>query len=296
VNAIEVVVVSAIVIFLILLVMMRLPRSRETARSASCRSNLMRIGVALAQYHADVGSLPRLSLDGPSPLRSSLEQLAIPDFRDLSEPSKRLDRVPGLVLSETRVEGFVCPTDTVARVTKFAAPVNYRASTGSTADGLGGAFELGATTKLGVVEEKDGISYTAAYSERLIGDAGPAMRPSPRAMQFVPAALTSTSCPGGPGAWLTEGGASWWKSNWASTLYNHALTPNADPSCLSANGSTGLVGASSEHVEGVNVLLLDGSVKSYGTRVAPEIWRRLGTIEDRPPLAAPVAPGASGAP
>ncbi|MHC5544417.1 H-X9-DG-CTERM domain-containing protein, partial [Singulisphaera rosea] len=64
---------------------------------------------------------------------------------------------------------------------------------------------------------------------------------------------------------------------WRSTLYSHASTPNASPSCVAQDGRSAYIGASSGHPDGVNVLNFDGSVKVYTPRVSPKIWRDLAT-------------------
>ena len=75
---------------------------------------------------------------------------------------------------------------------------------------------------------------------------------------------------------------SWVASDWQSTLYNHALTPNAAPSCITADRHAAFMGASSGHLDGVNVLLFDGSVRPFSPRVDPKIWREWATVPQSP--------------
>ena len=295
-KIVEVVVVVAIVGIVAIFALIRAPRSRESARLLSCKSNLMQIGFALTQYHDDAERLPIARIGGEGPLRACLEVLAIPDFSMVTDPKKRSPKQPGFVIKEGPVRGFICPTDRNATAGRLAAPISYRGSTGSSGNGRGGAFDLGAEVTFSQVEAGDGLSHTSAFSERLVGDLGPANRPTAATMQFVPSALNEPPCPeAAPGAWLTDAGASWWVANWNSTLYNHSATPNTRPNCLSADGRSGIVSASSEHLEGVNVLLLDGSVRTYGIKVDPGIWRALGTIQDSP-VPAPTPPASPSTP
>ncbi len=91
-------------------------------------------------------------------------------------------------------------------------------------------------------------------------------------------------------AWKGDAGASWSLASWVLTLYNHALTPNAVPSCVAADGLTARMGASSRHAEGVNVLKGDLSVSTYTKAVDPKVWRALGNADDAGTLSATVPP------
>jgi hypothetical protein len=48
---------------------------------------------------------------------------------------------------------------------------------------------------------------------------------------------------------------------------------NAFPSCIADDGRSAFMGASSGHVGGVNLLILDGSVRTVPSRIDPKIWR-----------------------
>ena len=179
----EVIVVTLIVVltFLILLVMM--PQGREQARLISCRKNLGQIGVALALYDQSQQHLPAVAalpaVDGPSgarsagPLRTLLETLQLPDLTELQDPSSPPRAQPGRVPVEIPVPGFVCASDPNATAGLFPAPISYRATTGSSPPGDDGAFAPGRSIRLKDIEAADGLSFTAAFSERLVGDNRP---------------------------------------------------------------------------------------------------------------------------
>ena len=61
-------------------------------------------------------------------------------------------------------------------------------------------------------------------------------------------------------------------------LYNHAIGP-ADPrSCLSEDGRTARIGASSYHSGRINVLMMDGSLRGVKPSMDLKLWRDLGTV------------------
>jgi len=67
-------------------------------------------------------------------------------------------------------------------------------------------------------------------------------------------------------------------ADYRSTLYNHAIPPNAPASCIAEDGRSAFMGASSGHVAGVNLLLLDGSIRTIRPSVDLKIWRDFGTV------------------
>ena len=138
----------------------------------------------------------------------------------------------------------------------FSAPISYRAVTGDSPSGENGAFAPGRTISLSEVEAADGLSFTAGFSERLVGDNQPS-HASLNNYQVVNGRLSRPGCPvnADPASWRGDAGSSWRASDYRSTLYNHALPPNGQPSCLASDGKSAFMGASSGHARGVNLLL-----------------------------------------
>jgi hypothetical protein len=288
VSAPEVLVVLAIVTVVGLLVVMGLTRQRETARFAGCQRNLMQIGIALAMYDQSAGQLPFVpdladsaAASSPSPLGALLIELHLPDLSELSDRNRPPPRRSNANPTERPIAGFLCGSDPNKTASLFPAPVSYRATTGDLPDGRNGAFAPGRRMSLADVEARDGTAYTAAFAERLVGD-GRTGSPAPMNYALVPGPVSPAGCPEVVrSAWRGDAGASWWKPpSWQSSLYNHALTPNASPSCIAGDGRTALMGASSGHVRGVNVLLLDGAVRTFTPRVDPKIWREWANVGD----------------
>jgi len=288
-SAIEVIVVLAILGIFALCVFMILPRRRETARMVSCQRNLMQIGTALGLYDQSQGFLPYVpelgSADAThacSPLEALLVELGLPDFRDLTDTTSRLPKRADLPQGERRVPGFICASDPNAIAGVLPAPVSYRATTGDDAGGHNGAFAPGRQLSIAQIEAGDGSSYTAGFAERLVGDNQPEHRARFN-YALAPGPLPASGCPqAAPAAWRGNAGSSWLTSNWQSTLYNHALTPDAEPSCIADDRRSAFMGASSGHGGGVNVLFFDLSVRSFTPSVEPKIWRGWATVPEAP--------------
>lgn len=275
-----------VIVFLVLLVLMAAPRQRENARMAGCRRNLMQIGIALALYDRSEGSLPtvpRLQPESDSnraaPLSALLETLALPDLTELSDVSVAPKSQPGLRIGEQRISGFLCQSDPRAVSTTFPAPISYRATTGDRIDGMTGGFAPGVRHALSEIEDGDGKAFTAAFSERLIGTGRDGEADNVN-YEKVAGALSKGGCPpAGAMGWVGDAGSSWAKAGWRSTLYNHAARPNAARSCVTDDETAAYISASSGHLEGVNVLMFDGSVRTVTPTIDRQVWKALATIK-----------------
>jgi type II secretory pathway pseudopilin PulG len=286
VSPVEVVIVVAIVGLVLMMAVMALPRGRENARLLSCNRNLMQIGQALQYYDGAVGHLPIVpppGQEGAAPLDVVLGHFGLGDLEKLENPKTAPLKISPT--SEHVIPGFLCPSDPNTRSREFRAPVSYRADAGPGTDGQGGPFSFGKATSIATVEAGVGADYTGAFSERLVGSGSG----SPSLLNdywAVPGPVGAEACPPGPlDALRGDAGSSWAKSGWASTLYNHAMRPNASPSCIASDEKTARMGASSGHARRVNVLTLGGSVRGFTPDVDAEIWKKFGTVE-RPSAAA----------
>ncbi|WP_169973190.1 DUF1559 family PulG-like putative transporter [Tautonia rosea] len=280
----EVLVVIVVVAILALLLMIGLAKSREVARSATCSRNLQQIGLALqlyeqvTQFTPYIAPLDDLNDASQGPLALMLQQLGRTEVTGIDlqidpEPAPPLTEP----LSERYLPDFVCPSDPIATSRVFPAPLNYRANTGDQPEGRRGPFAPGISMSFAEVEAGDGAAYTAAFSERLVGTAATSSE-TLRDYQLVPGPVPREGCPDLPDVLLqTEAGRSWLELGWQSTLYTHASAPQNPRSCIDEQGRTALMGASSGHVEGVRVLLMDGSVRVYARTINPAVWASLGT-------------------
>jgi hypothetical protein len=292
-----VILVLVIVVVVVLMILAALPRGRENARIVGCQENLRQIGVALALYSQPRGNLPRVpelgtssSPDQASPLGAMLEELGLSDFSRLRDPKKALVRQPGALTGERPVAGFVCPSDALATPGRFPAPVSYRASTGDTPSGETGAFAPGKQVLLTDIEAADGLAYTAAFSERLVGAGDPVS--NPRNYALMPGPIGREGCAqatNGGVSWRGDAGKSWVTPDWVSTLYTHAQPPSAAMSCIAQDGHSAMMGVSSGHANRIHVLMLDGGVRPYTTHVDGKVWRALANINDTARKATPSA-------
>jgi type II secretory pathway pseudopilin PulG len=294
ITVVEVIVLLVLIGATALLLLMGVSRAREQARLVGCRQNLGQIGLALALYDQIHQKLPEIAQPGgdegqaptksPGPLKILLETLELPDLTELRDRSSRPKPRPGQVPGGIPVPGFVCGSDSNALAGWFRAPISYRAVTGDNPRGDNGTFAPLRKHSLAAIEAGDGLSYTAAFSERLVGD-NRTSHPAPHNYQMVSPPLPSGGCPetSDPSSWRGDAGSSWPSCDYRSTLYNHALPPNGHPSCLEIDGRRAYMGASSGHVRGVNLLRLDGSVTLVRPSIDRKIWGEFARIN--PPVA-----------
>jgi prepilin-type processing-associated H-X9-DG protein len=292
-TLIEVLIILALAAIVVCFLLMAFPRAREQARLAGCRRNLAQIGMALALYNQFQNHLPTVGQVGAvngeaaataagssaGPLGTLLESLAVPDFIGLTDAKSPPEPRPGEVPGERPVPGFVCESDPAGHGGRFPAPVSYRAATGDSPGGENGAFAPGRLITLAAIEAADGTGYTAGFSERLIGNDQNGL-PGLASYQLVPDRVPPSGCPASAdfSMWRGDAGRSWRVSDYRSTLYNHALPPQGQPSCIASDGQTASLGASSGHTRGVNVLMLDGSVSLVVPTIHSKVWREMAAI------------------
>lgn len=240
---------------------------------------------------------------GLAALTPYLENESVQDLLDLDQPlysvnlsvSSANKAGVGLLLPE-----FLCPTDTMLAVSPDFGPTNYALSTGTGLNG-GAPFDFdgpfGVNSRVRLAQITDGLSKTVLASESTLGQPREAAPHDPAyEYKFVTGApLTEASCEAS-GAWnQTEPrGFSWANGEHRCALYNHYDTPNSTtPDCMGVffgapePGSSpferlwtpfGWRAARSLHPGGVNVVLIDGSVRFVTDEVDQAAWRAGATI------------------
>lgn len=310
VTLVELLAVIGIITLLVALLLPAVQQARESSRRIQCGANLHQLCLAMHEYHTTFSRFPPISdagyrrnpfihqqFSGFARLLPSLSQASLfntinftTDFHDPFMYGSFEDVAANSSALNTRVAVFTCPSD--AGAVSPAGPSNYRASTGRAVtwvaiipyrnDARNGPFGVNASATT------DGLSNTAAFSEKLIGQASDT-RFDPRrymAKDFIvpdnieASMIECTGKKGTPHGFFTTAGLSWLVGTLAQTQYNHGFTPNSPISdCLmrGVQPPMAIITPRSNHPGGVNVGMADGSARFIRNSITRATWWAIGT-------------------
>ncbi len=202
----------------------------------------------------------------------------------------------------TSIAGYLCPSDANpgnngTLVGGFGTPVtcvNYAPNAGTNRQNNGGAVNgiswwLGGNTSYGnlttIAAITDGTGNTAGFSEWVKGKSGTmsqglnvvysiATYANGGGQNDINACTAATTL-----LWDYKGEYWTLQDSGRGGPYYHVMTPNRKACAVSSSFGTAdsFIGPSSMHPGGVNLLLMDGSVRFVKDAIAPLVWSALGS-------------------
>jgi prepilin-type N-terminal cleavage/methylation domain-containing protein/prepilin-type processing-associated H-X9-DG protein len=306
-TLIELLVVIAIIAVLIGLLLPAVQKVREAAARLKCQNNLKQLGLALHNYEGAQNYYPSLgdfpygaTADGWSVHAKLLPYVEQENLQKLINFGLSYTAQPNV--TQVRVAILLCPSEVNDRPRPDGAlthyPLNYGANAGTwfvynPATGQTGDGAFGVNSRFRPTDIGDGLSNTLgmaevkAYTPYLRDGANPAAAIRPTDPNAVAALGGSFKADSGHTEWVDarvhqSGVTTTFPPNtkvlYATGGVTYDIDFNSSREGKTINQSTyAAVTSRSYHSSGVNVLLMDGSVRSVSNSVSAQTWLALGT-------------------
>ena len=309
-TLIELLVVIAIIAVLVSLLLPAVQSARESARRTQCKNNLKQIGLAIHSYADSNKVYPPTGCftKGVATQNSWSLQARVLPFIEQANLQKLInfstDYTTQGTVTQTRVPTFLCPSETQDQLRTGVSPAvpyyptNYGPCMGtwivySSSSGSGGDSALTHNSRTGPEVIRDGLSNTIGLSEIKAYQPNAVVGSDPSAVTVpVDAAAVAALVSGTPDL---NGHTEWVNGKVHATGFTTVLAPNAKVNYTSsgtvydmdyvsqaeATTATSITYAAvtsrSYHAGAVNVVLMDGSVRTVNDAITLVLWRAIGT-------------------